>query len=118
MTPIPISAVPDAPTPAQLAGLRDQLEEQRRFRLEQLDELRTLDPHDSSDVTDVLAAGARTALHDVLAALYRMDTGSYGLCTDCGVQLPVERLEVLPQVAQCLPCRAGRTSGTVAAPGH
>lgn len=94
-----------APTPTQLATFRDQLEEQRRFRLDQLDELRTIDPRNTSEVTEVLAAGARSALHDVLAALYRIDAGTYGSCTDCGTQLPVERLEVLPQVGQCLPCR-------------
>jgi DnaK suppressor protein len=98
----------------QLAAFRAQLDEQRRFRLEQLDELRTIDPHNASEVTEVLAAGARVALHDVLAALYRMDAGTYGVCTDCGELLPLERLEVLPQVAQCLTCsrrsdgRAGR----------
>lgn len=105
MTHTPARAAFEAPTPVQLAGFREQLEEQRRFRLEQLDELRAIDPDNSSEVTEVLAAGARSALHDVLDALYRIDTGSYGTCTDCGATLPLERLEILPQVGQCLPCR-------------
>jgi RNA polymerase-binding transcription factor DksA len=105
MNQTPAPAAFDAPTPVQLAGFREQLEEQRRFRLEQLEELRAIDPHNSSDVTEVLAAGARAALHDVLAALYRIETGSYGICTDCGARLPVERLEILPQVGQCIECR-------------
>ena len=89
----------------RLQSERDQLEQQHRFRLDQLEELRAIDPDNSSEVTEVLAAGARAALHDVLAALYRMDAGSYGACTECGVTLPMERLEVLPQVGECLPCR-------------
>lgn len=103
-----------AATPRQLAAFRRQLDEQRRFRLDQLDELRAIDPDNSSEVTEVLAAGARVALHDVLAALDRMDEGSYGSCVTCGAAIPLERLEVLPQVAHCLPCsrsaalRAGR----------
>ena len=103
-----------AATPRQLAAFRAQLDEQRRFRLEQLDELRAIDPNNSSEVTEVLAAGARIALGDVLAALSRMDNGTYGLCTECGTAVPLERLEVLPQVAHCLRCsrqaalRAGR----------
>jgi RNA polymerase-binding transcription factor DksA len=92
-------------TPAQFLGFRAQLDEQHRFRLEQLAELRAIDPDNTSEVTEVLAAGARAALHEVLAALHRMDVGSYGSCTDCGTALPIERLEVLPQVGQCLPCR-------------
>ena len=93
------------PTTRQLAVLRDQLEEQRRFRLDQLEELRAVDPDSVSEVTEVLAAGARAALRDVLTALRRMDAGTYGSCAECGTQLPVERLEVLPQVTQCLDCR-------------
>ena len=93
-----------AATPRQLAAFRRQLDEQRRFRLDQLDELRAIDPDNSSEVTEVLAAGARVALHDVLAALDRMDEGSYGSCVTCGAAIPLERLEVLPQVAHCLPC--------------
>jgi DnaK suppressor protein len=105
MNKIQTPAAGTAPTAIQLATFRDQLEQQHRFRLEQLEELRTTDPDNTSEVTEVLAAGARAALHDVLAALYRMDTGTYGICTDCGADLPIERLEVLPQVGQCLPCR-------------
>jgi len=106
MTPISVPPAHDArPTPVQLAMFRTQLEEQRQFRLEQLEELRALDPGHLSEVTDALAAGARAAMHDVRTALHRMDTGSYGTCTDCGALLAIERLEVLPQVGQCLPCR-------------
>lgn len=106
MTPISVPPAHDArPTPTQLAMFRTQLQEQQQFRLEQLDELRTIDPDNSSEVTEVLAAGARAALHEVLAALHRMDTGSYGTCTGCGTVLAIERLEVLPQVGECLACR-------------
>jgi RNA polymerase-binding transcription factor DksA len=105
MSPTPAPAAFGAPTPVQLAGFREQLEQQRRFRFEQLDELRTIDPGNTSEVTEVLAAGARAALHDVLAALNRIDSGRYGMCTDCGTQLPLERLEILPQVGECLTCR-------------
>jgi DnaK suppressor protein len=102
----PVPARPITLTPAQRAALRDQLEEQRRFRLAQLAELHDLDPEQRSEVTTVLVIGARAALADVHAALRRMDTGSYGQCTDCGAALPLDRLEVLPQVGQCLDCRA------------
>jgi DnaK suppressor protein len=91
-------------SPRQVAAFRAQLDEQRRFRLDQLDELKAIDPDNTSEVTEVLAAGARIALRDVLAALYRIDTGTYGSCTDCGNPVPLERLEVLPQVGQCLAC--------------
>lgn len=90
--------------PRQLAAFRTQLEQQKTFRLEQLAQLRAIDPENASEVTEVLAAGARVALDDVLAALHRMNTGRYGRCTECAEPIPLERLEVLPQVGQCLVC--------------
>lgn len=96
---------PDDLRPEHVATLRAQLEQQARFRLDQLDDLRATDPDHASEVTVLLTVGARAALHDVLGALARMDAGTYGICTDCGVRMPHERLEVLPQVAQCLTCR-------------
>lgn len=110
--PIPVAYSAAAPTPDQLTMFRAQLEEQRRFRLDQLAELRAVDPHNTSDVTEVLAAGARAALQSVLAALHRMDSGTYGVCTACGTRLQVERLEVLPQVGECLPCRQSAAART------
>jgi RNA polymerase-binding transcription factor DksA len=96
---------PPVLTPAQLAELRERLEEQRRFRIAQLDELRaTADQAD--EVSEVLAEGARVALRDVLDALRRMDLGSYGRCVVCDERIPLARLEVIPAVAECLPCRS------------
>lgn len=101
----PAAHVAAPPTSDQLTVLRAQLEEQRQFRLDQLAELAAVDPRHTDEVTEVLAAGARSALVEILAALYRMDSGTYGACTDCGEVLALDRLEVLPQAGQCVPCR-------------
>lgn len=114
-TPTPAAYGPATPTLAQLAAFRAQLKEQHRFRLHQLAELCAIDPAATDEVTEALAAGARAALSDVRAALRRMADGTYGSCTDCGARLPVERLEVLPQVGQCLPCRRDVDLGRTAA---
>src|SRR5271166_2912657 len=50
------------------------------------------------------AAQARRAL--VLDALRRLDTGSYGLCVDCGDPVPEGRLEAKPEAARCMTCQA------------
>ncbi len=95
------------PTAEQLAAFRSQLEEQRGFRVDQLRLLLRTRAHSSprSEVTVSLLAGARAAYADVTAALLRMHDGTYGYCTDCGEPMPIERLEVLPQVARCAPCQ-------------
>ncbi len=39
------------------------------------------------------------------AALARVDDGSYGRCTSCGQEIPVERLEARPWAALCIDCQ-------------
>ena len=97
-------------TPAQLGELRELLEQQRRFRLDQLGELQAADASGrpgtgDREITDSLVTGARAALRDVVDALQRMDDGRYGTCRRCASPLQIERLEVLPQVSLCVDCQ-------------
>ncbi len=96
----------------QLSMLRAMLDQQQRFRLEQL---AALDRHwfrpsarrtaADLEVQRTLIIGARAALADVQAALARMDGDSYGYCIECGDGLPLERLEILPHAALCMSCQ-------------
>ena len=40
----------------------------------------------------------------VRAALARIENGTYGKCARCGVNIPPERLEYLPESAHCVQC--------------
>jgi RNA polymerase-binding transcription factor DksA len=91
------------------------LEEQREFRLEQLAELHRpapLGPLGSTDpeIVRSLLSGAREALRDIQAALWRMDEGGYGSCVACGGAVEAERLEILPQTARCMACQREHAS--------
>lgn len=44
-------------------------------------------------------------LQDIAEACARMDRGVYGLCVDCGVQIPLARLQAQPAAARCVPCQ-------------
>jgi DnaK suppressor protein len=44
---------------------------------------------------------ARRELTQIDAALTRMDENDYGLCVDCGLPIPLERLEALPYAIRC-----------------
>ncbi|MEO6886658.1 MAG: TraR/DksA C4-type zinc finger protein [Jatrophihabitantaceae bacterium] len=99
----------------QLSVLRGMLDQQRQFRLEQLEQLRRSDELDLLSGNDIqisasLTAGARAALRDVVEALHRMDEGRYGRCRRCDTHLPIERLEILPQVALCMNCQRANES--------
>jgi len=45
-------------------------------------------------------------IDEIDAALDRIADGTYGRCTHCGVDIPVERLELRPSAAGCVPCQA------------
>jgi RNA polymerase-binding transcription factor DksA len=98
--------------PEQLLALREQLGEQRRFRTDQLAQLRGADSVDPAEreITESLLHGSQVALREIEAALDRLAHGSYGACTGCGEALPPARLEVLPQLALCPDCQ--RTDAT------
>ncbi len=44
-------------------------------------------------------------LADIDAALKRIDQGRYGICTDCGVNIPVARLHAYPTAKRCIDCQ-------------
>lgn len=39
------------------------------------------------------------------AALARIEAGTYGDCTDCGVHISVARLHATPEAPRCIPCQ-------------
>ena len=68
-------------------------------------ETRSADP--GSALTDNDREGAvieavKAQREQVVAALGRLDAGTYGRCVDCGTELPEERLEARPEAARCV----------------
>lgn len=97
-------------TDDELVIFRGMLEEQRNFRLDQLAALRKPQTRHrlgagNREISVMLTVGAETALHEVLAALDRLDAGDYGRCTRCGGAIGIERLEILPQTPTCMRCQ-------------
>ncbi|NUZ05525.1 TraR/DksA family transcriptional regulator [Piscinibacter koreensis] len=44
-------------------------------------------------------------LREVQLALGRISAGGYGICVDCGVDIPTARLEAQPWAARCIECQ-------------
>lgn len=59
---------------------------------------------ENDQVIDALGEAARQELTQINRALASIESGEYGLCTECGRQIRVERLEVLPYSTKCLHC--------------
>jgi DnaK suppressor protein len=44
-------------------------------------------------------------LRQVDAALERVAAGTYGLCIDCGIEIPAARLHAAPAALRCIACQ-------------
>ena len=94
--------------------VRPELQQQREFRVRQLEELEATIASASSFSADEpqhqvildLRSAAAIALAEIDAALKRMEIGTYGKCERCHTGIPQERLAVLPMVRFCMPCQA------------
>jgi len=54
------------------------------------------------ELDEGLEEDARGQLREVEAALERMEDGSYGTCSVCGKEIPLERLEAVPWTTLCI----------------
>jgi RNA polymerase-binding transcription factor DksA len=55
-----------------------------------------------ADREEALAEAAGGRRDEALAAIARLDAGTYGKCIDCGEDIPEERLLFRPEAARCL----------------
>lgn len=114
-----------APRPARaslvprrhLPRIRQELEQERRFRLDQIDVLAaetakaTMNADEARrQVGRALTVAAEWALGDIDAALHRLDHGTYGICERCAAPIPYERLEILPMTRWCVPCHCSNAA--------
>jgi RNA polymerase-binding transcription factor len=106
-----------------LPELRSALEQQRQFRVEQLDQLaaEAAAPMSMADearihVAAAVKVAAMAALADIDAALDRLERGSYGTCEQCRTAIPLERLEILPMSRLCMRCQHAAETGRPATP--
>ena len=108
-------------TDSDLQTLRAELEQHRRFRIEQLGKLTASIPTEAPTWTDdpqtavtlALRAAATAVLANIDDALFRIKDNRYGLCQGCGTAISLERLQALPMISLCRPCQHAKevTSG-------
>jgi len=95
--------------PSRLRNIRDRLEQERCFRIDQVAKLagelaeEGLD-HARLQVTREIRSAALYMLTEIESAIARLEDGSYGTCLLCGETVEWKRLEAVPSTKQCLPC--------------
>lgn len=106
-------------------AIRNNLEEQKARLVDQLDELGASpsgDLRSDLDYGESFAdAGAATAerterlrlvdtlkrqLDEVEGAIARIESGTYGICANCGNEIAPARLEARPEATLCVDCKS------------
>jgi DnaK suppressor protein len=115
-------------TTFDIAGAEKALREQREHLVHQLAELGAAESGDlradidfggsfadaaavTAERTEVLGVvdTLKTQLENVDRALAKIDAGTYGICEDCGQEIPAARLEARPESIRCVDCKTKAT---------
>lgn len=59
---------------------------------------------ENEDVLRNLQEETRLELKQVRSAIKRIETGEYGICSDCGAEISEGRLAALPYATLCIRC--------------
>lgn len=57
------------------------------------------------DIEFAIGEHEMAGLDAIEAALARIEAGTYGECTDCGIDIPPARLQVAPEAPRCIDCQ-------------
>lgn len=63
------------------------------------------------ELNSTLLENERYLLNEALAALRRIDDGTFGRCEHCGATIPEERLDALPAARHCTRCASALQPG-------
>ncbi|MDH4125364.1 MAG: TraR/DksA family transcriptional regulator [Gammaproteobacteria bacterium] len=77
------------------ANLRRGLEADSKERAKQMED---------SEVVDALGNEAREEIAKISAALQRIESDEFGICTECGVKIHPDRLAAYPYAEECIEC--------------
>jgi len=85
---------------ATIATLRAEEEDEQGDVVE--DEVADAQDFTEADREEAMIDAAEVRRTEATEALARMDAGTYGVCVDCGKQIPEARLEFRPEAARCV----------------
>ena len=63
------------------------------------------------EIDYTLGDNAEQVIAEIDAALKRIEDGTYGTCTNCGREIPVQRLEANPWASLCIDCKRRAEGG-------
>jgi len=61
---------------------------------------------ENDDVLEEIARETQVSIHQLKAALRRLEDNSYGICASCGEEISEGRLDAIPETTLCVNCAA------------
>src|SRR5579872_4490663 len=93
-----------------LISQRDRVHEAIREKIHPPGENEVV-PSEGIDVEMSVDQGATSRLHEIDAALELIKDGSFGTCSECGREIPEDRLREIPSALYCARCEEARDRG-------
>ena len=100
---------------ALIARLRDEIARGMRFsgQDKEADDMAIADVEAEIEIAGI--ARASRTLREAVAALELLHHPGYGLCADCGAEIPFTRLKANPLSTRCVECQRKLERGALAA---
>jgi DnaK suppressor protein len=61
---------------------------------------------ENSDALAEVGKATDKEIQEIKLAIHRIESGHYGICSNCGKAIPKERLSVVPFATTCMQCAA------------
>ncbi len=92
----------------RLAGLQKRLASIKKdvTKAHSGDSAEQAQERENDEVIDAIGKAATATTGQVRAALKRIESGEYGVCSQCGEAISLARLRAVPESVSCLDCAA------------
>ncbi len=88
-----------------LESAREQIRDPSNVTFEGGDEIDRADIEGERYLTFRIKGREATLIHKIDYALMKMESGTYGVCENCGTEIPFERLKARPVTTMCFECK-------------
>ncbi|RLJ70970.1 TraR/DksA family transcriptional regulator [Hydrogenivirga caldilitoris] len=88
-----------------IESAQEQIRDPSNVTFEGGDEIDRADLEEERYLTFRIKGREAKLIHKIDYALMRIESGTYGICENCGAQIPYERLKARPVTTMCIECK-------------
>jgi len=88
-----------------LSSAEEQIKDPSNVTFEGGDEIDRADLETDRFITFRIKGREAKLLHKIDYALMKIEMGNYGICENCGAEIPYERLKARPVTTMCIKCK-------------